>query len=145
MKLLKKGDSEGRILTTGVAWIKWRDNRTIQFLSNFHNSLSISDWKRKNKDGSISIIKCPLAIKDNNSHMGHVDFADMLKSCYEINRKSKKWWHRVFFHFLDVTVVNSFILFKCNPKDLSIKLKDFRLALAAGLIGVPKVHSKGKK
>lgn len=144
-KLLKKGDSESRLLTNGVAWVKWRDNRTIQFLSNFHNPNQISVCKRKNKDGTKSIIRCPQAVKDYNLHMGYVDHADMMKSFYELSRKSKKWWHRIFFHFLDVTVVNSFKLFNYHSEGTPWKLKEFRLAVSAGLIGIPEVVSRGKK
>ncbi|KAJ8948967.1 hypothetical protein NQ318_022991 [Aromia moschata] len=46
--------------------------------------------------------------------MGCVDTADMLKSYYAIERKSRKWWHRLFWHFLDTSIVNAFILFKKN-------------------------------
>jgi len=33
-------------------------------------------------------------VKDYNENMGFVDKADMLKALYEVNRKSRKWWHR---------------------------------------------------
>jgi len=45
-------------------------------------------------------------------HIGYVDKADMLKSIYEINRKNKKWWPRIFWYFIDITVNNSFIIYK---------------------------------
>jgi len=34
---MKRGYSEGRISTTNVSLIKWKDNRPIQFLSNYHD------------------------------------------------------------------------------------------------------------
>lgn len=55
---LKKGDSEGRVPTIGVSWLKWRDNRCIQLLSNFHNPDDISSCTRKNKNGSTMSISC---------------------------------------------------------------------------------------
>lgn len=109
-KNMQKGESEGRLSSTGVSWIKWRDNRTIQFLSNYHNPDHITTCNRKAKDGSKIVINCPQAVKDYNQHMGYVDKADMLKSCYQINRKSRKWWHRISFHFVDVVVCNSCIM-----------------------------------
>lgn len=145
-KLFKKGDSEGRVSMTGVSWIKWKDNRCIQFLSNFHNPDHITLCKRRNKDRSISQIRCPQVIFDYNKHMGYVDYADMLKSYYQIDRKSHKWWHRIFFHFLDVSLVNSFILFKDKSHGKTMTLKQFRLAVAAGLLGTPESTTlKGKK
>lgn len=73
--------------------------------------------------------------------MGCVDKADMLKSTYELNRKSKKWWHRIFWHFLDVTIVNSFIIYKQQKPDSQMHLKEFRLTFADELIG----HCSKKK
>eukprot|EP00102_Acyrthosiphon_pisum_P020738 XP_016657948.1 PREDICTED: piggyBac transposable element-derived protein 4-like [Acyrthosiphon pisum] len=144
-KKLKKGDSEGRVSTTGVSWLKWRDNRFIQLLSNFHNPDDISSCTRKNKDGSTISISCPLAVTNYNTHMGYVDYADMLKSYYEIDRKSHKWWHRIFFHFLDVSVVNAFILFRESSQGSTLNIKQFRLAVVAGLVGLPSTSSKGRK
>ncbi|XP_008189097.2 piggyBac transposable element-derived protein 4-like, partial [Acyrthosiphon pisum] len=144
-KKLKKGDSEGRVSTTGVSWLKWRDNRCIQLLSNFHNPDDISSCTRKNKDGSTISISCPLAVTNYNTHMGYVDYADMLKSYYEIDRKSQKWWHRIFFHFLDVSVVNAFILFRESSQGSTLNIKQFRLAVVAGLVGLPSTSPKGRK
>jgi len=94
----KKGDSEGRVCTTELSSLKWRNNRCIQLLTNFHN-LDISSFTRKNKDGSTISVSCPLAVTNYNTHMGYVDYADMLNSYYKIDRKSHKWWHRIFSFF----------------------------------------------
>ena len=54
--------------------------------------------------------------------MCDVDKADMLKSLYEIDRKSPEWWHRIFFHLLDVALVNSYIIYKnLWNEDLQLK------------------------
>ena len=39
--------------------------------------------------------------------MGGVGQCDQLLSSYSLNRKSVKWWKKVFFRMLEVTVVNS--------------------------------------
>jgi hypothetical protein len=59
----------------------------------------------------------------------------MLKALYEFNRKSRKWWHRIFWYFLDVTVVNAFIIYKEQTNDMKKTLMKFRLSLVTGLIG----------
>lgn len=84
-------------------------------------------------------------VKDYNKNMGYVDYADMIKSYYEIDRKSHKWWHRIFFHFLDVAVTNSYILFKLKCQGRKIPLKDFRLAVVANLVGNPTTSPRGKQ
>ena len=97
----------------------------------------ISEVNRRQKDGTLKVVACPKMAKDYNSHMGFVDKADMLKSFYEISRKSKKWWHRIFWHFVDVTVVNSFIVYKQLFPDKKVSLTNFRLSVADHLIEVP--------
>ncbi|KDR07490.1 PiggyBac transposable element-derived protein 4 [Zootermopsis nevadensis] len=84
----------------------------ILFLSNFHDPQDVNTVARKNKDGTSENISCPEIVKQYNANMRFVDKADMLKSLYEIDRKSQKWWLRIFWHFLDVSVVNAFILYK---------------------------------
>ena len=68
--------------------------------------------------------------------MGCVDKSDLMKSFYEITRKSKKWWHCLLWHFIDVTLVNSFIIFKLLNPNKDFKLKDFRLSVVDELIGI---------
>jgi len=60
---------------------------------------------------------------DYNKYMGFVDNVDHLISMYKIDRKFKKWWHRLFWHFIDVTVTNSFITFTKINNDNSVTLK----------------------
>jgi hypothetical protein len=40
-----------------------------------------------------------------------VDVADQLRTSYNIQNRSLKWWHRIFFFLLDMTVVNMFIIY----------------------------------
>ncbi|KAJ8965522.1 hypothetical protein NQ314_004071 [Rhamnusium bicolor] len=79
----------------------------------------------RSEDGEKVTIRCPLMVKDYNSSMGYVDKADQLKSTYEISRKSKKWWHRIIWHFVDVAVVNSFTIFTERSGVKTIDLKTF--------------------
>ena len=64
--------------------------------------------------------------------MGGVDKSDQL---YGYNNFSRKWWKRVYFHLLDVTLVNAYVLYykTCEGKVLSHM--DFRIEVAKGLIG----------
>ena len=118
-----------------MAATKWIDKKPVQFLSNHHDPSVISEVNRRQKDGTLKVVACPKMAKDYNSHMGFVDKADMLKSFYEISRKSKKWWHRIFWHFVDVSIVSLFT----NSCSLikKVSLKNFRLSVADHLIEVP--------
>ena len=84
------GDSEFCFSYNGVSWLKWIDKKPVHFLSNFHDASKISQVNRRQKDGSLKEVTCPQIVVDYNDFMGCVDKADMLKSYYEINRKSKK-------------------------------------------------------
>jgi len=79
--------------------------------------------------------------------MGYVDKADMLMTLYKIDCKSKRWYMRIFFYFLDLAVHNAFILFTVSShnKGKTISLKDFRLAVATALIGNTKPSPRGVK
>jgi len=67
--------------------------------------------------------------------MGYVDNADRLLSMYKIDCKSKKWWLRLFWHFIDLTVVNSFIIYDKKDNEKSLTLKKFRLSFVNELVG----------
>lgn len=74
--------------------------------------------------------------------MGY-DHVDMLNFCYQINKK-RKWWHKIFFHFVDIAVCNSFVLFRRENQSVQIMLTDYRLPIEAGLIELPNQKTKGK-
>ncbi|KAJ8937534.1 hypothetical protein NQ318_000638 [Aromia moschata] len=50
-----------------------------------------------------------------------------------------EWWPRIIWHFIDVAVVNASIIYqeRCGGST-GLSLKDFRLAVVAGLIGAGK-------
>lgn len=134
-KSMERGEFQYRCSQDGMVAMFWKDKKGVQFLSNFHEVDDVTTVSRKNKDGSQLSVSCPILVRDYNQYMGYVDKSDMLKSCYEIDRKCKKWWHRIMWHFLDVAVVNASIIFKeMNPEEHK-NLKDFRLAVIAGLVG----------
>ena len=94
----------------GISCIKWMDTKAVTIVSNMHDPSENLEINRKNKDGSTQLVEAPKMVKHYMQHMGCVDKADMLKSLYELDRKSTKWRHQIFFHLMDVTLVNSMIL-----------------------------------
>ena len=134
-KELKRGESDWRVTDDGMAFVKWKDKRIVTMASNFHSPDLIETVDRKKKDGERETIACPRIVKDYNANMGYVDKADMLKTTYEIDRKSRKWWHRIFWHFVDVGIVNSYIIYKERCNGPTLNLKDFRLSIVTGLVG----------
>lgn len=144
-KNLQQGQFDWRVSNDGLAFMKWKDKRSVLLLSNFHDPTVLQTAKRKQKDGSIKEIICPKLVCDYNQNMGFVDKADMLKSIYEIDRKSKKWWHRIFWYLLDLSLLNAFIIFSQRIEANSMSLKIFRVHVCSGLIGSKKLQMlKGK-
>lgn len=134
-KKMNRGDIDWLVSNENIMCLKWKDKRCVTVLSNQSKPNTIFQVERKQKDGSTVAIACPKAIVDYNRNMGFVDHFDHLKSLYEIDRKSMKWWHRIFFHLLDMTVVNSFLLYKmCHGDSDKMNLKDFRREIISGLI-----------
>ena len=56
----------------------------------------------------------PFVVDDYNKSMNGVDWADQLTVYYAFVRKSRKWWRKVFFWLFEVTIVNSYILYKLS-------------------------------
>ena len=55
-----------------------------------------------------------------NQYMNAVDRSDQILATHNVQQKCMRWWKTLFFHLIDMAVVNSFILFKeqrCNFSD----------------------------
>ncbi len=91
---------------------------------------------RRQKDGTLKMIPCPPLVPAYNSFMGGVDLSDLYCSSYRYDRKSKRWWLRIFYAFLDFTVDNAYILYNkhaCNREKVrAIKSKMWRVQLVKG-------------
>lgn len=66
--------------------------------------------------------------------MGGVDCADQLRQYYNVNRWSRKWWHRLFWGMVDIAFVNSFVIYNYLNANEKKTLLDYRREVAQGLI-----------
>ena len=53
----------------------------------------------------------PVCVVDYTKHMGGVDRSDHFISSYQFMRKTVKWYRKMFFWLLEVSIVNSHILY----------------------------------
>ena len=113
-------------------------------VSSYHDPTAIVQVGRKEKNGQTQQVSCPVAIRDYNSNMNCVDKFDQMKAVYEIDRKSHKWWHRIFFYFLDASTVNAFIIAK-EIMPYRMSMKSFRLELVDGLVAPTCIENRKSK
>lgn len=104
--------------------MKWRDKRDVHMLSTIH----VPDMIPTNKIDHTTNkpIAKPICIKDYNENMGLVDKSDMQISFSECIRKTIKWYKKLFFHLLDLSMLNVYILYK-ETKHVTVEFTDFRL------------------
>jgi len=107
--------------------ILWRDKRDVCMLTNIHSAPAEGDFC--NEAGKA--IK-PQIVMDYNHHMGYVEKGDrMAISCF-ISRHTFKWTKKLFFHLLDLAILNSYILHSsCGGKKMSHR--DFRYTLVRNM------------
>lgn len=132
-KKLKQGQYEYLTSIDGITLFKWKDKRSVHILSNYHDPTITNSVQRRQKDGSTISVPCPTVLIDYNLNMNFVDRFDQMKSSYELDRKSKRWWMRIFFHFIDCCVVNAYTMYKLKGLK-KISLKDFRRKVIDGLL-----------
>ena len=102
-KIMTRGDLQVR--TRGeLTAILWRDKRDVRILTNIHDAPAEGDFC----DNNGKAIK-PQIVADYNRHMGYVDKGDRMTNSYSINRRTWKWTKKLFFHLLDLAVLNSYI------------------------------------
>lgn len=107
---IKRGDFDHRFSTSGIVIFKWKDNKAVYLASNYHGN-ETTTVQRTSKNGSKSDVTCPTLVKDYNAFMGGVDHADRLRALYCVDRKSKKWWLRIFWGLLDIVFVNAYVVY----------------------------------
>lgn len=97
--------------------------------------------KRWNKIKKIKIdVPRPLIIKSYNENMGGIDLCDRMISYYRMKPRTNKWTLRTIMHFIDLSIVNSWILYKEDLKRRNIPAKNipqllnFRITLAHELL-----------
>ena len=69
-----------------------------------------STVKRRKLDGTRGDVCCPPLLPDYQKFKGGVDRGDQLQSNYNIGRRSHKWWNRIFFYIIEVSILNAYIL-----------------------------------
>jgi len=95
--------------------VVWKDKRDVCVLTNIHDPPREGNYR----DEHGNAIKRAI-VADYNCHMGHIDNLDRLANSYMASRRSWKWTEKLFFHLLELAIVNSYILLSsCGGKKIS--------------------------
>ncbi|XP_050314831.1 piggyBac transposable element-derived protein 4-like [Anthonomus grandis grandis] len=127
---LKKGETEWRTSDHLLA-LKWKDRRDVVMLTTMHENkiVTLPQIDRSTNENK----KKPLCVIQYNQHMGAIDRSDMLISSVDCTRKSIKWYNKLFFHVIDVCLLNAHAMLsvRCEKK---IPLSKFHLAVIRQLL-----------
>lgn len=105
---LERGSYIWRRKAEVVAY-QWRDSKNVHLMSNYHDPEDRVQVQRTLQNGKKMAVECPSVVKDYNTWMGGVDKFDQKRNAYPADRRSKRWWSRIFYFMLDAAVVNAFI------------------------------------
>ena len=78
----------------------------------------------------------PVCVYDYNTNMEGVDRSDQLLSYCSTPKKTIKWYKKVFFHLLNIGVINSNVLFNKLSKQKKLQILKCRDALIGELASV---------
>ena len=114
---LKRGEHiAAQVTPKNVQCFVWKDRKPVNFVNTICNYNSMGVVSRKLGDGSSIEVACPTAVKLYNQNMGGVDLADQLRGAYTCTRKSRtRWYMRLLWFFLDLSIVNAYILESVSP------------------------------
>ncbi len=138
-----------KIDTTEIVSVSWRDTKIVNLVSNFVGTNPMQTVERFDKKSKKKItVDCPSIVKQYNSYMGGVDFLDSMIGRNKIKIRSKKWYMRIYFHLLDLTSTNAWILYRRVNFHRGVEKKrlmtfgDFRLKLGQTLCQKDHIHQR---
>ncbi|XP_046681419.1 uncharacterized protein LOC124368188 [Homalodisca vitripennis] len=127
----------------GVVAVSWKDSKQFVVLSNLHSD-TVTTVKRMQQNGERKDVTCPEAIALYNEIMGGVDISDQKVGVYDFDRKSKKWWKKVFYKLLLTSVVNAWILHQ-EVQHRKTSLLTFMVPLAEQLLAEGSTNTSVKR
>nr|XP_039253699.1 piggyBac transposable element-derived protein 4-like [Styela clava] len=149
-RAIRRGASDWRMSGQLLAQ-SWLDNKVVYFLSTIHKpEYDLGDAERtvKRKGGrhrasGFVKIPCPPLLKDYNKYMGGVDLSDHMRKYYNLTRRSKAWYRKIFSYILEVAVHNAKVVYENLSGDRCTEL-EFRMNIVTSLVGshrAPRAHA----
>ncbi|CAF0892465.1 unnamed protein product [Didymodactylos carnosus] len=131
---MSRGDA--KYLSVGsISIVKWMDRKPVLMMSNVTDPGTMTSISRKSKNGKVIQLQCPVMVQDYNFGKVGVDRVDQRIQYYAVDRKSRRNWLRIFFHFLNVALSNAFVLYCRDHPDENMRYLEFVANIAEELIG----------
>ena len=115
-------------LSNNIVLVQFQSKKLITIASNFYKATIIE----KDEKETNSKYKKPYMVEQYNLKARGIDRNNQNSSYYFCNRRSIKWYRKIFLYSLEVCVTNSYIMYK-EDKNPLISLLDFRLSIIKGL------------
>ncbi|XP_025101120.1 piggyBac transposable element-derived protein 4-like [Pomacea canaliculata] len=115
--------------------LRWKDKTDVAVLSTIHRPQMVA------VNTCTSVKKRPTAIVDYHKNMGGVDLNDHMISYNAFYRKTTKWWKKLAFHMLTLTMVQAHCLYLKVRKIIGkpgMCLEDFMISVGEDLVTMPK-------
>ena len=142
LKGIKLAKGEYSATTVGdIRYFAFRDRKVVSFATNVFPETMSDTVVRLQSDGTLKHQSVPPLLPAYNKYMGGVDRTGQMRKVYGYDRKSKRYWLRLFFHLLDVAIGNSYQLYRHECERLGMRPvshMEFRLELIEKLLAVSK-------
>ena len=143
---LKLSEREAQC-TDKLLAIHWKDRHDVYMLTSMSTNEMVETKKIDRKTGQ-KYLK-PQSVVSFNKNIGAIDKTDMLLSSTECVRRTMKWYKKLFFHVIDMSMLNAYSAYK-SVTSKHISLADFQLTLVNEFLQKYKTNikttpNKGKK
>lgn len=119
-----------------ILCVKYSDKRDVYMMSNLHQETTT----RKRVRGRHEVfVQKPDCIIDYNNHMGGVDRIDQMLAPYNATRKTLKWYRKLAVHFIQLGMLNAYILYEKDAGNKQLSFLKFQSAVIEGLLSCGEV------
>ena len=147
-KQLKRGEWDEKVREDDkVCVIKWKDNKSVLLLSSCVGSEPVTTCKRWSKEEKKKVtIPQPMVVNLYNDKMGGVDLCDRFMSFYRCYIRTRKWPVRLYNHFVDLVVVNCWVMYhrwcvaQGVPSKMRKSLLQYKIYMAKAMMNYQKVE-----
>ncbi|KAF2899357.1 hypothetical protein ILUMI_06817 [Ignelater luminosus] len=132
-----------------ISNIAWKDNKIVNLISFFVGQKPQITGRRYERNQKPHLhVSCPQIVEVYNKQMSEIDLLDRHIGRHRIKPRSKKWYFRIFYHLINLAVINAWLLYKrvCLAKIAKpSNQKQFRIEVAPCLCIIGKKSIKRER